>query len=351
MTQQQYVIQRKLNILELGSKLGNISEACRRLGVSRQHFYDIKTAVEENGIEGLLEESKRKPKMANRMPIEMEEKILEYALQWPTHGQVRTANELLKHQAITVSPGGVRSVWLRHAIERKALRLKRLERWSAENGKILTEGQVAALEAAKEEKQAHGEIETHHPGFLLGQDTYYVGFIKGVGKIYQQTGIDTFSNVGFAKLYLEKTALAAADFVNDKVLPFFDQYQIPLLRTLTDRGTEYGYKNLEHPYQLFLHLNSVEHTRTKTRHPQTNGCTERLNQIIGEEFYQTAFRKKVFTSLDEMQADLDEYMRIYNFERTNQGKNCKGKTPAETFAAGLELCSKYLPYEKKPLLN
>jgi transposase InsO family protein len=307
--------------------------------------------VEENGIEGLLEESKRKPKMANRMPIEVEEKILEYALQWPTHGQVRTANELLKHQAITVSPGGVRSVWLRHSIEKKALRLKRLERWSAENGKILTESQVAALEAAKEEKQAHGEIESHHPGFLLGQDTYYVGFIKGVGKIYQQTGIDTFSNVGFAKIYLEKTALAAADFVNDKVLPFFDQHQIPLLRILTDRGTEYGYRNLEHPYQLFLHLNSVEHTRTKTRHPQTNGCTERLNQIIQEEFYQTAFRKKVFTSLDEMQTDLDKYMRIYNFERTNQGKNCKGKTPAETFTQGLELCANYLPYEKKPLLN
>ena len=351
MTQQQYVIQRKLNILELGSKLGNISEACRRLGVSRQHFYDIKTAVEENGIEGLLEESKRKPKYGNRMPIQMEEKILEYALQWPTHGQVRTANELLKHFAITVSPGGVRSVWLRHALEKKALRLKRLERWSAENGKILTEGQVAALEAAKEEKQDHGEIESHHPGFLLGQDTYYVGFIKGVGKIYQQTGIDTFSNVGFAKIYLEKTALAAADFINDKVLPFFDQHQIPLLRTLTDRGTEYGYRNLEHPYQLFLHLNSIEHTRTKTRHPQTNGCTERLNQIIQEEFYQTAFRKKVFTSLDEMQADLDEYMRAYNYDRTNQGKNCKGKTPAETFAQGLELCAKYLPYEKKPLLN
>ncbi len=173
MTQQQYVIQRKLNIPELGSKLGNISEACRRLGVCRQHFYDIKTAVEENGIEGLLEESKRKPKMANRMPIAVEEKILEYALRWPTHGQVRTTNEPLKHQAITASPGGVRSVWMRHALERKDLRLKHLEAGSAENGKILTEGQVAALEAAREEKRAHGEIESHDPGFLLGQDTYY----------------------------------------------------------------------------------------------------------------------------------------------------------------------------------
>lgn len=155
MTQQQYVIQRKLNILELGSKLGNISEACRRLGVSRQHFYDIKTAVEENGIEGLLEESKRKPKIANRVAIEVEEKILEHALQWPTHGQVRVSNELLKKHGITVSPGGVRSVWLRHDLQKKALRLKRLERWSAEEGKVLSESQVTALEAAKEEKQVH----------------------------------------------------------------------------------------------------------------------------------------------------------------------------------------------------
>lgn len=99
-------------------------------------------------------------------------------------------------------------------------------------------------------------------------------------------------------------------------------YQIPLLRTLTDRGTEYGYKNLEHPYQLFLHLNDVEHSRSKARHPQTNGCTERLNQIIQEEFYQTAFRRKIYASLDEIQMDLDNYMRICtssNLVRRNRG--------------------------------
>ena len=123
---------------------------------------------------------------------------------------------------------------------------------ATENTNILTEAQVQALETAKEEKEAHGEIETHHPGFLLGQDTYYVGYIKGVGKIYEQTGIDTYSNVGFAKLYNDKTALTAADFLNDKVLPFFDGFGLSLLRTLTDRGTEYCGKPENHPYQLFL---------------------------------------------------------------------------------------------------
>lgn len=342
MTQRQYIINRKLNILELGEKLGNVSEACRRLGVSRQHFYDLKSAVREHGIEGLLEQSRRNPRTANRVAEEIERKILEYSLQFPTHGQVRVSNELLKHNGISVSPGGIRGVWLRHGLEKKGLRLKRLEKWAAETQGILTETQVQALEAAKEEKQAHGEIETFHPGFLLGQDTYYVGYIKGVGKIYQQTGIDTYSNVGFAKVYLEKTGLTSADFLNDKVLPLCDDFGIPLLRVLTDRGSEYGYKNLEHPYQLFLHLNDIEHSRAKVRHPQTNGATERLNQIIKEEFYEVAFRKRLYTSLVEIQKDLDEYMDRYNYRRTNQGKHCKGRTPMDTFMEDIELVHQYV---------
>ncbi len=211
MTQEQYIIKRKLNIVELAETLGNITEACKNLGVRRQHYYDIKGAIEEDGIQGLLEKSRKAPRIGNRCSPETEQEILDYSLLEPTHGQVRTSNEL-KQKNINISSGGVRSVWLRHQLQTKAFRLKRLEKWSAVENNILTESQVQALESAKEEKQAHGEIETHHPGFLLGQDTYYVGYIKGVGKIYQQTGIDTYSNTGFAKVYLDKTSLTAADF-------------------------------------------------------------------------------------------------------------------------------------------
>jgi transposase InsO family protein len=341
MTSDQYIIQRKVNIVELGATLGNISDACRKLGVSRQHYYDIKQAIVEDGIEGLLEKSRRSPRMGNRVAPEIEQRILDYSLEFPTHGQTRVSNEL-KRKGVVLSPGGVRSIWLRHELEKKGLRLKRLEKWAAENTNILTEAQVQALEAAKEEKEAHGEIETHHPGFLLGQDTYYVGYIKGVGKIYQQTGIDTYSNVGFAKLYNDKTALTAADFLNDKVLPFFDSHGLSLLRTLTDRGTEYCGKPENHPYQLFMHLNDIEHTKTKVRHPQTNGCTEKLNQTIQEEFYAVAFRKTLYTSLDQMQRDLDAFMDRYNRERTNQGRNCQGRTPMETFADGIALYQKFV---------
>ncbi len=341
MTQQQYIIRRKLNIIELAEQLGNISEACRKLGVSRQHYYDIKKALEEEGIEGLLEKARNKPRIANRVAPEIEERVLEYSLQYPTHGQARVSNEL-KKEGILLSPGGVRSIWLRHGLENRKLRLKRLEKWASEEGNILTESQVQALEEAKEEKEAIGEIESYHPGFLVGQDTFYVGWIKGVGKIYQQTAIDTHCNVGFAKLYTEKTAITAADFLNDRVLPFYDSYNIPVLRVLTDRGTEYCGSRENHPYQLFLYLNDIEHTKTRARNPQTNGCTERFNQTLLDEFYKVAFRKKIYTSLEEIQADLDEFLEEYNFRRTNQGKYCNGRTPMETFKEGLDLCKQYL---------
>lgn len=342
MTQEQYIIKRKTNLVELAQTLGSISEACRKLQVSRQHYYDIKKALREEGLQGLLEKARNKPRYANRVAEDVEAKIMEYCLENPTQGQVRVANELAK-QGITVSPGGVRGVWLRHALETRQQRLKRLEKWAAETGGMLTESQVQALEQAKEERKAHGEIETFHPGFLLGQDTFYVGWIKGVGRIYQQTGIDTYSNVGFAKLYMEKTSVTAADFLNDKVLPFFDNHGVRLLRTLTDRGTEYCGIPEQHPYELFLHLNDVEHSKTKARNPQTNGITEKLNQTILDEFYKVAFRKKMYSHLDDIQSDLDEFMDRYNTQRTNQGKNCQGRTPMETFLTGIELCHQYVP--------
>lgn len=337
MTQQEYVIRRKLNILELAETLGNVSEAARRSGVSRKHIYDIKRTLIEEGTEGLREKTKKVARVKNRFSTEIEDAIMDYSLHYPTHGQVRVANELNRKHGWTISDGGVRSVWIRHDIKLAGQRLKRLEKYSAETSGILTESQIQALEEKKFKDEAHGEIETHHSGFLFAQDTYFVGTIKGIGKIYQQTGIDTFSNLGFAKLYTRKTSVQSADFLNDKVLPTFDEHRISVLRVLTDRGGEYCGRKDAHMYQLFLQLQDIEHTRTKARHPQTNGACEKLNQTIDREFYAIAFRKKLYSSLEELQKDLDLFMENYNKNRTNQGKRCKGKTPYETFLEGVEL--------------
>ncbi len=250
------------------------------------------------------------------------------------------SNEL-KKQGIFVSPGGVRSIWLRNDRETFKKRLKVLEAKAAQESFILTEDQLKAMERAKEEKQAHGEIETEHPGYLIAQDTYYVGTIKGVGRIYQHTVIDTYSKVAFIKLYDRKNALVAADVLNDRVIPWFESEEVRLLRVLTDRGTEYCGQREHHEYELYLAIEDIEHTRTKARHPQTNGICERFHQTIQNEFYATAFRKKVYGSLEELQKDADEWMEDYNRNRTHSGKYCFGKTPMQTFME-----SKHLAQQK-----
>jgi len=196
---------------------------------------------------------------------------------------------------------------------------------------VLTEARVVALEKSKQKKEAQGEIETEHPSYLGAQDTYYVGTIKGVGRLYQQTFIDTYSKVVFAKLYDRKNALVAADLLNDRVLPFFEQQDVLLLRVLTDRGTEYCGSLQHHEYQLYLALENSHHSRTKARHPQTNGICQRFHRTIQDKFYAIVLRKKIYNSLEELQVDLDGWLKPYNLERTHTGKYCFGPTPFQTF--------------------
>ena len=181
-------------------------------------------------------------------------------------------------------------------------RLRALEKLSAEQGIVLTEAQVQALERKKHDDRACGEIETHHPGYLGSQDTFYVGTIKGVGRIYQQTFVDTYSKWAAAKLYTTKAPITGADLLNDRLLPFFSSMNMGLIRMLTDRGTEYCGRVEAHDYELYLGVNGIEHTKTKARHPQTNGICERFHKTILNEFYQVAFRRKLYQSLEELQA-------------------------------------------------
>lgn len=339
------IVRNKLGLLKLAEELSNVSKACQMMGVSRDTFYRYKEAHAEGGVEALFEKSRRKPNPKNRIDPDIEAKVLSYALDNPTHGQHRASNEMRK-EGTFVSPFGVRAVWLRHDLGTMKQRLLRLEKKVAEEGLILTERQVAALEQKKQEAESIGEIETHHPGYLVSQDTFYVGTLKGVGRVYQQTVVDTYSKVAFAKLYTTKTPITAAEVLNDRVLPCFEEQGMGIIRMLTDRGTEFCGSPEVHDYELFLAASDIEHTRTKARHPQTNGICERFHRTILQEFYQVAFRKKLYASVELLQVDLDAWIHSYNTERTHQGKHCFGRTPWQTFLDGKEIWR-----EKVSLLN
>jgi transposase InsO family protein len=330
------VIKHKTGLLNLAAELGNISQACKIMGFSRDTFYRYQTAKESGGLDALFDVSRRKPNIKNRVDEAIEQAVVEYAVSFPAYGQLRASNELRK-QGIFVSPSGVRSIWLRHKLASMKQRLTALEEKSAAEGLVLTEAQVQALERKRHDDEASGEIETAHPGYLGSQDTFYVGTIKGVGRIYQQTFVDTYSKWATAKLYTTKTPITAADLLNDRVLPFFASHDMGVIRMLTDRGTEYCGKVETHDYELYLGINNVEHTKTKARHPQTNGICERFHKTVLNEFYQVTFRRKLYLSLEELQADLDIWLDDYNNNRTHQGKMCCGRTPMQTFTDGKQL--------------
>jgi transposase InsO family protein len=318
----------------LASDLGNVSKACKVIGYSRQQFYEIRRNFQTYGAAGLIDRlpGPRNPH-PNRVSEAVEQAILDHALAHPCHGPVRVAQELTL-QGLQVSSGGVRGVWQRHNLLTKHERLLRLEKASAEQQVALSEEQVRLLEKFSPEfKERH--IEAPRTGALVAVDTFFVGVLKGVGKVYLQTVIDCHSRYAWGRLYANKLPLTAVQVLNNDVLPTFEEHRATIDAVLSDNGREFCGREDQHPYELFLQLEGIEHKRTKVRRPQSNGIVERLHRTLLDEHFRVEGRKTWFETIEEMQVALDAYLVVYNTKRPHQGRGMNGRTPLKAFKDGI----------------
>jgi transposase InsO family protein len=334
MTAKEKVARRKLSLLELANELSNVSKACRVMGYSRQQFYEIRRNFQLYGAEGLLDRLPgcRNPH-PNRLAPEVENAILDYSLEQPGHGCLKVAQQLAL-RGVMVSSKGVRGVWRRHNLVNRHQRFLRLEREVTERKLDLSEDQIRLMERFDPEfRERH--IETRHTGYLVSVDTFFVGSLKGIGKIYMQSVLDCHSRHAWGRLYTCKLPITAVHVLNEDVLPFFEKHNATIENILSDNGSEYCGKPDSHPFELFLQLEEINHRKTRVQRPQSNGFIERFHRTILNEHFRIKGRIKWYESLSEMQNDLDQYLVIYNTIRSHQGRGMNGKTPLDAFVGGL----------------
>jgi len=332
MTAKKKVAQKRLTLLQLAEKLGNVSRACRMHDVSRSQFYEYKRAFQEHGFDGLIDRPPIPGPMPHELPEKTKQKILDLSLKHPAFGQQRIADQLCL-EGVCVSPSTVRNLWLKENMETRYKRLLKLEEMANGKDVELTEEQIRLLEKANPcFRERH--VESERPGQLLSQDTFYVGRLKGIGRIYLQAVVDTFGSYAFGKLYTSKRPETTVDILYDRVLPFYAEHGLVVEAILTDNGTEYKGRPMIHLYEIFLELHEIEHRTTRVGRPRTNGFVERFNRTVLDEFFRTAFREKLYESVEALQQDLDAWLHHYNHERPHRGYRNMGRRPIETIELG-----------------
>ena len=295
--------------------------------MSRSQFYEYKRRFQTHGIEGLKDLPPIHKSHPMTTPKEVVDKILDLSMRNPMWGCVRLSNQL-KLMGISVSSPTIQKILIKHDLGSRYQRLLRLEQRALGKQIELTAEQVRAIEKANPcFKERH--VESKRPGELLCQDTFLVGNIKGVGKVYLQAVVDTYGSYAFAYLHTGKLPEQAVSVLHNDVLPQYKQWGIEVSAILTDNGREYCGKE-SHPYELYLALNDIQHRTTKVKSPRTNGFVERFNRTVLDEFLRPAFREKFYESVEALQTDLDEWLNFYNCERPHQGYRNMGKRPIDT---------------------
>jgi transposase len=321
MTDQQLLIRhRKVMIQARLMQSLSIPKLCRQFQVSHTTFYKWLNRFLEGGELALANKPRSYGKQPRQISGEIEKAVLDFSQDHPAAGPQRISDEL-KQKDVPVGKTAVYNALKRHGLHHRKFRYLK-----AQNPQIIARNTYQRQTPSFRRKS----IKTKAPGYLLNVDTFYVGTIKGIGRIYQMAAIDTFSNFAWAKVYVSKCAKSTCDFLLHLKNHCLDR---KISRILTDNGLEFTvhHQSKKHPFEDLLKFYKIKHKYTKVRHPWTNGCVEKLNQTIYHEFYQVTFRRKIYQTLQQLQDDLDKFIEYYNYKRPNRGKRTKGKVPGEIY--------------------
>lgn len=317
----------RLSVLELARELGNVTEACRRRGLDRTSFYEWRRRFQTHGFAGLKDLPPIHKSHPQTTPPETVERIKELALEHPAYGCNRL-EAMLSLEGRRVSSITIQKILNDNGLGTRQERWLALEKGNADTALELTAEQAAFLEKLNPcFRERH--VESSAPGELLSADTFFVGSLKGVGKVYLHAVVDTYGSYAFGFLHVSKQPEAAVAVLHNDVLPFYRRRKLEVKAVLTDNGREFCGTE-RHPYELYLDLNGIEHRRTKVRTPRTNGFVERFNGTILEEFFRVTMHETFYESVDALQHDLDAWLRHYNTQRPHLGYRNQGRRPIET---------------------
>jgi transposase InsO family protein len=327
MTLEEKVLVHRLFVMQRAQALQNVTEACRQLGLSRTLFYRWRQRYLRYGTDGLKLRPPRRARPTQQASVAVEAAVMGYARLWPTHGPARIAQQLTRPGGplTQLSASGAYAILRRHGLSSRWERLARTEIHGAATQGLLTERTRAALQVARHAPQ---HVQAKRPGDLVCLDTFYIGNLKGVGKVWQFTACDAACSYAVAWLTTELSARSARRFLTRYLRPLYRRAGHSIRAILTDGGSEFR-GAFEHACTAV----GIEHRRTQPRHAWTNGFVERLQGTILTELWRCAFRRTYYTAVAPMQRDLDRYLRFYNFERSHQGYRLQGRTPAEVFHA------------------
>jgi transposase InsO family protein len=318
---------RRMTVLELAERLGNVSEACRRGGIDRTSFYDWKRRFQLQGLDGLKDLPPVAKSHPMTTPVEVVERICELALLHPAYGCNRL-EALLALEGRRVSAITIQKILNERELGTREQRWLGLETKTASEPVALSAEQIAFLEKLNPcFRERH--IESERPGELLSADTFMVGTLKGIGRVYLHAVVDTFGSYAFGFLHVSKQPEAAVAVLHNDVLPFYRTLELPVTAVLTDNGREFCGTE-RHPYELYLALNEIEHRKTRVGSPKTNGFVERFNGTVLGEFFRPAMHRRLYESVETLQADLDAWLHHYNHQRPHLGYRNQGRRPWDT---------------------